>query len=301
MQSNLLRQQSLSAIGSSTHAIFGCLRSGGDSQSPFDRFHNGDSPISYEREVSSWKPFAEGILPQTNQVYFLDGLFFAFQKMMKRIARTPELIVLDYTFKTNNRDYALSVPVGMDGDNRNATWGLAILSRETKAMTTFLLCDAMPFMYGSVLDRVRIFISDAAVAITDMIAGVLKKEIYGCGFAVHRLCYFHAVNLKFNEIYPQAFRHEDKNTGMTILNWFRHIVWACETKAEVEDSLLKMQLWLEERLEDNVLTQRMFDKIQLFVSHVSTNLPRLSLAYLHSQPIMTLAQKSSSRCVALLG
>eukprot|EP00041_Stephanoeca_diplocostata_P027235 m.747056 g.747056 ORF g.747056 m.747056 type:complete len:126 (+) comp23143_c0_seq2:1485-1862(+) len=56
-----------------------------------------------------------------------------------------------------------------------------------------------------------------------------------------------------------------------------------------------MQLWLEERLEDDVLTQRMFDKIQIFVSHVSTNLPKLSLAYLPSQPNMTLAQKSSSR------
>jgi hypothetical protein len=64
--------------------------------------------------------------------------------------------------------------------------------------------------------------------------------------------------------------------------------------------MINMHTWLEERFEEKVLTQRMYDKILLFVGHVSTNLPQLSLAYLSTQPNMTLSQKVTSRCVQII-
>lgn len=75
---------------------------------------------------------------------------------------------------------------------------------------------------ANILERLRLINTDAGQAIVPNIEAALRNGLYGR--AIHRLCYWHAVNLKYNESYTKHFQEMDHGTGAKILGWFRHIV-----------------------------------------------------------------------------
>lgn len=259
--------------------------------SVYDHLRNGNAHHDYSATIKEWRLFEKDHTDATISL-FLEGVYFCYDKIMERVARTPELLVLDYTFKTNNRDYAVAIPCGADGDSKTITWGLGILSGETSTMTSFVLRFALPFLYGSVLERVRVIMSDEGSTITSVITSVIKEGLYAN--ASHRLCYFHAVNLKFNDMYSKSYTKKDNDTGATVLKWVKHIVWHCESATEIADSMQRLNQWIQQRLEENAIRQIMFDCLEEFIEKVTNSLPKLSLAYV-TDPNMTLSCKTSSR------
>eukprot|EP00041_Stephanoeca_diplocostata_P013078 m.225471 g.225471 ORF g.225471 m.225471 type:complete len:1204 (+) comp19206_c0_seq9:332-3943(+) len=223
---------------------------------------------------------------------FLDAVLYCFSSSMKRIARSPEIIVFDYTFKTNNRDYVVCVPCTADGHNKNASWGLGLLSGESGDMTSFVFLFALPFLYGNVLDRVRLISTDNGSAIVPVVEAAIKCNLYGV--AIHRLCYWHAVILKFNDGYPRKFQESDNSTGRNILQWFHHIVWNVETVEEVQSHLVRMAHYLQQQQDMGLINDTIFDCLQEFIGDVTTLIPKLSLAYT-CDPNMTLCCRTSGR------
>lgn len=141
--------------------------------------------LDSKKSVLEWHPEIQWQLFADAPTLFLDALFFALSSNIRRINRSPELLVYDVTYKTNNRDYAVTVPCGSDANNNNLTWGLGLLSGETQSMTTFILETALPLLYGHVLDRVRLIISDDGPGIVPIIESVVKNRLYGLGFGLH--------------------------------------------------------------------------------------------------------------------
>lgn len=259
--------------------------------SAYDKCFNTDAPHATEYaniQARGWGTFDAA--HETD--LFLDAVMYCYADTIKRVARTPEILVFDYTFKTNNRDYVVCVPCSADGNNKNVSWGLGLLSGESGDMTNFVFMSALPFLYGPVLDRVRVISTDNGSAIVPVVEAAIKSNLYGK--AIHLLCYWHAVNLRFNDSYPKALQDKDNGTGHKILKWFHHIVWNVETPHEVQTHLRLMDKYVQEQFDDGNMKSTSLDMLQSFISDVSVLLPKLSLAYV-ADPNMTLGCNTSSR------
>jgi hypothetical protein len=108
-----------------------------------------------------------------------------------------------------------------------------------------ILFTALPMLYGSVLHRVKVLVSDGGPALVSCIDRAVGSSWYPA--AIARRCFWHAVTKTWHVQYSVARASVDGGTGYEALDWVRHISWHAESPEVAEGSLCELEAWIAGR------------------------------------------------------
>eukprot|EP00121_Abeoforma_whisleri_P001987 Awhi_evm1s1780 len=79
------------------------------------------------------------------------AVFFVYLPAMKQAARNPWRLMTNITSMACTSTYRYCTFTGISGNNKDVSWGSAIIYAETKAVYNFLILRALPMVYGKTI------------------------------------------------------------------------------------------------------------------------------------------------------
>ena len=110
----------------------------------------------------------------------------------------------------------------------------ALIRNESEENFSFLWSVAMPLLYGYNLLRTSVILTDGDGQLCSAAETAIASRVFGDGLCYRRLCLWHTVILKFNDIYGTRRMHDD-GLGDAVLKCVLFACYNCENTSEFSD------------------------------------------------------------------
>jgi hypothetical protein len=181
------------------------------------------------------------------------GYFSTDISTMEAFSRCPEAISVDAMALTNRANMKFAQPVSLNAQGKNQIAGTSYVDKENALCLVWLLCVALPLVYGRQLDRTRLLISDGAPGWILAINTAIGRCLYGGGSAVRARCYWHMVVLTWLKMALQ-FSADASPFCLRCLRLVRKVYLLAETSTAVQWGLDHLRVLIYRAAQDGTIS-----------------------------------------------